>query len=93
MIKSFSEKRTELFFNGEDIKEYRSFSTQLDRKLEMLDSAMVLSDLGRLPGNRLESLKGNRKEQYSIRINRQWRLCFQWNDGNAYKVEVTDYHD
>jgi len=58
----------------------------------MLDSAVELGDLRVPPGNRLEGLKGNRKGQYSIRINNQWRLCFVWEDGNACNVEIVDYH-
>ncbi len=58
----------------------------------MLDSAVELGDLRVPPGNRLESLKGNRKGQYSIRINDQWRVCFVWDDGNACNVEIVDYH-
>jgi len=62
------------------------------RKLIMLDSAVELGDLRAPPGNRLEALKGDRKGQYSIRINSQWRICFVWEDGNARNVEIVDYH-
>lgn len=62
------------------------------RKLFMLDSANALADLLVPPGNRLETLKGNRAGQHSIRINGQFRVCFRWRDGNAYDVEITDYH-
>jgi len=62
------------------------------RKLLMLDSAVELGDLRVPPGNRLEALKGDRKGQHSIRINNQWRVCFVWEDGNAYNVEIVDYH-
>lgn len=58
----------------------------------MLDASSRLSDLGVLPGNRLEALKGDRTGQYSIRINGQFRICFEWRDGDTYEVEVTDYH-
>ena len=58
----------------------------------MLDASSRLSDLGVLPGNRLEASKGDRKGQYSIRINGQFRICFEWRDGDTYEVEVTDYH-
>jgi len=58
----------------------------------MLDGAPDLRTLSTLPGNRLERLKGDRKGQYSIRINDQWRICFQWRDGSAYEVEIVDYH-
>lgn len=62
------------------------------RKLVFLDSAEILSDLRIPPGNRLEKLSGNRQGQYSIRVNAQWRICFKWHEGNAYAVEITDYH-
>jgi toxin HigB-1 len=62
------------------------------RKLQMLNAAGVLNDLALPPGNRLERLKGGREGQHSIRINDQYRLCFVWRDGNAYEVEITDYH-
>lgn len=62
------------------------------RKLLMLDAAVTLQDLRVLPGNRLEKLAGDRAGQYSIRINDQWRICFEWSDGNAYEVEIVDYH-
>lgn len=92
MIKSFLDKRTESFYSGKRVKEFSSFSKQLERKLEMLNSTATLDDLRVLPGNRLEALLGNRKGQYSIRINHQWRLCFCFENGNAYEVEVADYH-
>ena len=62
------------------------------RKLTMIDNAYALNDLRSPPGNRLEALKGNRKGQYSIRINDQWRICFVWTDGGAEDVEIVDYH-
>ena len=62
------------------------------RKLRMLDAAMRLSDLRIPPGNRLERLRGNRAGQHSIRINDQWRICFRWREGDAYDVEIVDYH-
>jgi toxin HigB-1 len=62
------------------------------KKLVIIDAASDLNDLRIPPGNRLEALKGNRKGQHSIRINDQWRICFKWNDGDAYDVEITDYH-
>ncbi len=62
------------------------------RKLTQLEAATTLDFLRSPPGNRLESLKGNRAGQYSIRINEQWRLCFRWDDGNAWDVEIVDYH-
>lgn len=62
------------------------------RKLLMLDAAAAIEDLRVPPGNRLEKLKGNRAGQWSIRINDQWRICFEWKDGHAYNVEIVDYH-
>jgi len=62
------------------------------RKLRMLNRALTLADLRVPPGNRLEMLRGDREDQYSIRINEQWRICFEWRDGDAYNVEIVDYH-
>ena len=74
----------------------RRFSEQLQRqarrKLMLINNALDLNDLRVPPGNRLESLSGNRAGQFSIRINEQWRICFIWNDGDAYQVEIVDYH-
>ncbi len=93
MIKSFSDKETEKIFN-------RLFSRKLPqniqhiarRKLVILDAAPELNALRIPPGNKLESLKRERKDQHSIRINDQWRICFNWKAGDAYNVEITDYH-
>ena len=93
MIKSFQDKETEKIFN-------RQLSTKLPqdiqdiarKKLVMLDAAAQLNDLRTPPGNRLEALKKDRKDQHSIRINDQWRICFKWTDGDAYDAEITDYH-
>jgi proteic killer suppression protein len=62
------------------------------RKLVAVDAAEELGDLGLPPGNRLERLRGDRAGQYSIRVNDQWRICFRWKDGNAYQVQIVDYH-
>lgn len=62
------------------------------RKLVAVDAAEELRDLSLPPGNRLERLRGNRAGQYSIRVNEQWRICFRWKDGNAYQVQIVDYH-
>lgn len=62
------------------------------RKLVAVDAAEELDDLGLPPGNRLEKLRGDRAGQYSIRVNEQWRICFRWKDGNAYQVQIVDYH-
>ena len=94
MIKSFADSETQLFWvTG---KSRRNPPPNLRRaalrKLFMIDSAGTLADLQIPPGNRLEALKGNRKGQHSIRINDQFRICFVWQEGNAYAVEITDYH-
>ena len=92
MIKSFRSKQTERLFNRERVREFQSIERAALRKLVMLDAAKGLLDLAAAPGNRLESLRGNRKGEHSIRINDQWRVCFVWQDGDAYGVEITDYH-
>ncbi len=93
MIRSFKDKETEKIYN----REYsRRFPNDIQRiamkKLWMLDAAPDLSSLRVPPGNRLETLKGDRIGRYSIRINDQWRICFKWSDNNAYDVEILDYH-
>jgi proteic killer suppression protein len=93
MIKSFRCKQTERLFSDESTGKFSSISKAARRKLEMLNAAMSLDDLRSPPGNRLEALKGDRLGQYSIRINEQWRLCFIWSDGDAFSVEIVDYHD
>jgi len=93
MIESFADKRTEKLFEGSSKK---GFPPDLIRraitKLDQLDSAQKLGDLELPPSNHLESLKGNRKGFYSIRVNGQWRVCFKFMSGNAYEVEIEDYH-
>lgn len=93
MIKTFNCKETQKLFNLEKTSKLPStiLKTAL-RKLEMLDYANELNDLRVPPANRLEALKGNRKGQHSIRINDQWRVCFMWESGNVYQVEIVDYH-
>lgn len=88
MIKSFTCKDTEKLFNDLDVKKFRAISRQARIKLEVLNAAVSLDTLKIPPGNRLEALKGNRKGQYSIRINSQWRICFKWQDNNSYNVEI-----
>jgi len=93
MIQSFKCKETEKIWNQEYSKK---FSEDIQgvalRKLFMIQRAKELKDLMIPPANRLEKLKGDRKNQYSIRINDQYRICFQWEDSNAYNVEIVDYH-
>ena len=92
MIKSFKCKETEKLFNDLDVKKFRSISRKARMKLEILNATVSLDSLKVPPGNRLEALKGNRKGQYSIRIDSQWRICFKWLDGDTYEVEIVDYH-
>ena len=93
MIRSFKNKDTETIFRGEFVKGMDGQIQQRAReKLKYLDSAGDLRDLMIPPSNRLEALKGNRKDQYSIRINQQWRICSRWDNGDASDVEITDYH-
>lgn len=74
------------------MRQFRAIERQARRKLLLLNAATALNDLLVPPGNRLEALKGNRKGQHSIRINDQWRVCFEWRDGGAENVEIVDYH-
>ena len=93
MILSFKDKDTESIWNQVPIRGLaRTVQVSALRKLFMISRARSLKDLQTLPGNRLELLKGDRRGQYSIRISKQWRVCFRWEDGNAYDVEITDYH-
>ncbi|MBK7930585.1 MAG: type II toxin-antitoxin system RelE/ParE family toxin [Bryobacterales bacterium] len=92
MIRSFRNHETEQLFRSGQSRAFQACERQAFQKLRMLDASSRLSDLGVLPGNRLEALKGDRKGQYSIRINGQFRICFEWRDGDTYEVEVTDYH-
>ena len=93
MIRTFKNKDTAAIFRGEFVKGMDGHIQQRAReKLKYLDSAGDLRDLMIPPSNRLESLQGDRKGQYSIRINQQWRVCFKWDDGDALDVEIADYH-
>ncbi len=93
MIKSFRNKLAENIWQRKRVKGFPSDLFKIARrKLGFLEDAVNLKDLRIPPGNRLEALKGNRSGQYSIRINDQWRVCFLWEDGNAFDVEITDYH-
>ncbi len=92
MIKSFRDRLSEAFFNGQRVKDFQSFERQAVRRLQILDDATSLNDPRQLRSNRFEALHGGRTGQYSIRINRQWRICFEWSEGEAHVVEITDYH-
>jgi proteic killer suppression protein len=92
MIKSFKCKDTGRLFDDYAVKRFSYISRSARIKLEILNAAVSLSSLKVPPGNRLEPLRGDRKGQHSIHINSQWRICFIWNNGNAYDVEIVDYH-
>lgn len=92
MIRSFRCAETERLFIRDSVRRFKAIERQALRKLDLLDAAPDLRTLSTLPGNRLEQLKGNRNGQRSIRINHQWRICFEWRDGHAYRVEIVDYH-
>lgn len=92
MIKSFRSAETERLFLLHGSRKFRAIERVALRRLDMLDAAPDLATLAAIPGNRLERLRGDRKDQYSIRINDQWRICFEWKDCDAYEVEIADYH-
>jgi toxin HigB-1 len=93
MIRSFSSRETERLFQRERVRKIPANIQRVAlRKLRMLHRAIDLNDLRVPPANRLEALKGNRKGQYSIRVNNQFRICFRWLDGDAFDVEIVDYH-
>ena len=93
MILSFRDKRTRELAEGNRVKAFSGFERKAELKLDRLEASTALLDLS-LPGNRLESLKGDRQGQYSIRINDQWRICFEWPKGSPgpVNVEIVDYH-
>jgi toxin HigB-1 len=92
VIKSFNCKSTHALFSGTGVARWVNIRVVAERKLQMLNRATRLDDLRVPPNNRLELLKGDRSGQYSIRINEQWRICFRFETGNAYDVEIIDYH-
>jgi len=93
MIKSFADRRThELYATGKAKRFAADLAKRATRKLEYVDLATRLDDLKVPPGNRLHALEGDRKGQHSISINDQWRICFRFVDGDAYEVEICDYH-
>jgi proteic killer suppression protein len=91
MIKSFKCKKTERLFNGKRVSAFSGFSRQADKRLRILDASESLEALRALPSNRFEALSGDRTGQCSIRVNKQWRVCFKWDEG-AHEVEIVDYH-
>ena len=92
MIKSFKCRDSEAMFNGKRIERFISIQSAAMRKLALLNVAGRIEDLRVPPGNRLEALKGKRQGQWSVRINDQWRICFRFEAGNAFDVEIVDYH-
>jgi len=92
MIKSFACRDTERLFNDERVRRFQSFERQARKRLMVLHAAPNLKALELNPGNRFHILKGDRKGQYAISISKQWRVCFKWHEGNAYTVQITDYH-
>lgn len=92
MIKTFECSDTQSLFQGLRVARFANIATVAERKLQQIDSAETLEALRSPPGNRLEALKGNRAGQHSIRINDQWRVCFHFEGGDAFDVEIVDYH-
>ena len=93
VIRSFVDKRTAAVFAGHAVRRLPAqMQPRARAKLLAIDAAILLDDLRAPPGNRLEALRGDRRGQYSVRINDQWRICFVWRDGDAWNVEIVDYH-
>jgi proteic killer suppression protein len=94
MILDYRDKRTRDFAAGKRVKAFSGIERAGRLKLDRLEAAAVLKDIGALPGNRFEALAGDRKGQYSIRVNDKWRICFEWADGalGPSNVEIVDYH-
>lgn len=94
MILSYRDARTERFARGERVKLFESFRKKAEMVLDRLEVANSIRDVASFPGHRLEKLRGNRKGQWSVRVNDQWRICFEWTGGTAgpSKVEIVDYH-
>ena len=92
MIRSFACTDTEALFNSRAVSRFRNIERVARRKLLQIHAATEIASLRIPPGNQLEMLKGNRKGQYSIRVNDQWRICFVWKSEGAHNVEIVDYH-
>ena len=93
MIRNFREREAERIFHREFSRKLpQDIQQRAFRKLRMLNRAVSLDDLRIPPSNRLEQLQGDREGQFSIRVNQQWRICFEWRDGDAFAVEIVDYH-
>lgn len=92
MVKSFASRDTEKLFNDRRVRRFQSFERQARKRLMVLNAAPSLNALMLNPGNKFHTLGGKRKGQHAIRINKQWRVCFEWHVGNAFNVEIVDYH-
>jgi proteic killer suppression protein len=92
MIRTFAGRDTERLFHRESVARFRAFQRVAQRRLYVLDQANDLRVIAQIPGCRLEKLRGDRRGQWSIRINKQWRVCFRFEAGDAYDVEIVDYH-
>ena len=92
MIRSYRDRRTADFAAGKRVKSFQSFERQAQKRLRILADADRIGDLAALPSNHFEALGGDRVGQFSIRINKQWHVCFRFHDGDAFDVEITDYH-
>ena len=92
LIRDFRDRNSRLFFEGHRVAAFQGFADQAARRLTYLDNAESLMDLAALQGNRLEPLRGDRAGQFSIRINKQWRVCFRWEQDGPHDVEIADYH-
>ena len=88
----YRDKRLQKFADGYRVRDFQGFERQLQKRLAILEDADSQSDLRRLPSNHFEALVGDRRGQFSIRINQQWRLCFEWSDTGPFNIEVVDYH-
>jgi proteic killer suppression protein len=92
VIRSFQDRETEKVFRREFSRKFQRVAAVAKRQLDHIHAAVALSDLGAVPGNRLEVITGDRKGRHSIRVNDQWRVCFRWADADAFEVEIVDYH-
>jgi proteic killer suppression protein len=92
MIRSFADADTEQVFHHRHSRRYAAFERVAFRKLRQIHSVSRVAELGEPPGNRLEKLKSGREGLWSLRINDQWRVCFEWRNGDAYEVQIVDYH-
>jgi proteic killer suppression protein len=94
VIRTYRDRKTRRFAEGERVPAFEGFRRQAEKRMRVLESAAALRDLARLPSNRLESRSGDRKGQYSVRINQQWRICFEWPQGadGPENVEIVDCH-